>query len=390
MEFQMNTLKGKNRWCEVSIVPFRNAAGEIVSVLGVTIDITERKNAESELARNEIKYRTLVEQAADAILLFENGGQLVDVNSGAISLLGYTKEELLTMKMQEMLAMEENRFNPFQLELMTKGSSSVRQWQMRKKDGSVVTTEVRSQQLPDGRYLSVIRDLSERIKAEQELQHYYNQLKELNIYLQNVREDERTGIAREIHDELGQQLTVLKMDISWLSKKLDTDKPEIREKLDGLLEMVDNTVKSVRRISSELRPSLLDDLGLPAAIEWHAQEFMKRTGLVIETSIEQQEVTLPGKLAITLFRVFQESLTNVARHANASLIHVTLKLENHRLLMEVLDNGQGFFIGDIERKKTLGILGMKERIAIIKGEYDIQSSPGKGTRVKVSIPLQDM
>ena len=206
--------------------------------------------------------------------------------------------------------------------------------------------------MPDGRYLSVIRDLSERIKAEQELQHYYNQLKELNIYLQNVREDERTGIAREIHDELGQQLTVLKMDISWLSKKLDTDKPEIREKLDGLLEMVDNTVKSVRRISSELRPSLLDDLGLPAAIEWHAQEFMKRTGLVIETSIEQQEVTLPGKLAITLFRVFQESLTNVARHANASLIHVTLKLENHRLLMEVLDNGQGFFIGDIERKKT--------------------------------------
>lgn len=390
MEFQMNTLKGKNRWCELSIVPFRNAAGEIISVLGVTIDITERKNAESELARNEIKYRTLVEQAADAILLFENGGQLVDVNSGAISLLGYSKEELLAMKMQDMLMMEENRFTPFQLELESKGSSSFRQWQMRKKDGSYVTTEVRSQQLPDGRYLSVIRDLSERIKAEKELQHYYNQLKELNIYLQNVREDERTGIAREIHDELGQQLTVLKMDISWLSKKLDTDKPEIREKLDDLLEMVDNTVKSVRRISSELRPSLLDDLGLPAAIEWHAQEFMKRTGLVIETNIEQQEVALPGKLAITLFRVFQESLTNVARHANASLIQVSLKLENQRLLMEVLDNGQGFLTGDIEKKKTLGILGMKERIAIIKGDYDIQSSPGKGTRVKVSIPLQDM
>lgn len=390
MEFQMNTLNGKVRWCEVSIVPFRNAGGEIVSILGVTIDITERKNAESELARNEVKYRTLVEQAADAILLFEDGGRLVDVNSGAISLLGYSKDELLTMKMQDMLTSEENRYNPFQFELMTQGSSKVRQRQMLKKDGSVVTTEVRSQQLPDGRYLSVIRDLTERIKAEQELQHYYNQLKELNIYLQNVREDERTGIAREIHDELGQQLTVLKMDISWLTKKLDTDKPEIREKLDGLIEMVDNTVKSVRRISSELRPSLLDDLGLPAAIEWHAQEFMKRTGLVIETDIEQKEVPLPGKLAITLFRVFQESLTNVARHANASKIHVSLKMEQHRLLMEVVDNGQGFLPGDIESKKTLGILGMKERIAIIKGEYDIQSSPGKGTRVKVSVPLQDM
>jgi signal transduction histidine kinase len=128
---------------------------------------------------------------------------------------------------------------------------------------------------------------------------------------------------------------------------------------------------------------------LPAAIEWHAQEFMKRTGLVIETDIEQKEVSLPGKLAITLFRVFQESLTNVARHANASLIHVSLKLENQRLLMEVLDNGQGFLPEEIESKKTLGILGMKERIAIINGEYDIQSSPGKGTRVKVSVPLHD-
>lgn len=389
MEFQMNTLKGKQRWCEVSIVPFRNAAGEIVSVLGVTIDITERKNAETQLARNEVKYRTLVEQAADAIMLFDKGGSLIDVNSGAESLLGYTKEELLTMKMQDMLTAEENRTNPFRFELMLQGISKVRQRQMQKKDGTVVITEVRSQQLPDGRYLSVIRDLTERIKAEQELQHYYNQLKELNTYLQNVREDERTGIAREIHDELGQQLTVLKMDISWLSKKISDDKPEIREKLEGLIEMVDNTVKSVRRISSELRPSLLDDLGLPAAIEWHAQEFMKRTGLRIQTAIEQQEMSLPGKLAITLFRVYQESLTNVARHADATRIQVSLKTDKKRLYMEVLDDGKGFLQTDIENKKTLGILGMKERIAIIKGEYEIESIPGKGTRVKVSVPLQD-
>lgn len=390
LEFQMITLKNRKRWCEVSFVPFRNAEGEIISVLGVTRDMTERKEAESELARNEEKYRTLVEQAADAIALYDAAGRILDVNTGAVKLLGYSKKELGTMFLKDILTPEEISRNPVRYDVLQQGRSTVKWRKMRRKDGTVVETEVRSQQLPDGRFLSVIRDLTERIKAEQELQNYYKQLKELNSYLQNVREEERSNIAREIHDELGQQLTVLKMDISWLSKKLEQEPapPKVRERLQGLIEMVDNTVRSVRRISSELRPSMLDDLGLSAAIEWHTQEFKKRSGLTIDTHIDTIDGKLPGKVAITLFRVFQESLTNVARHADASHLTISLKLKDDRLMLMVQDNGKGFLMKDIESKKTLGILGMKERIAIIQGEYDIQSVPGKGTTVTVSVPLK--
>ena len=388
-EFEMNTLKGKKRWCEISLVPFRNAEGNIISVLGVTRDMTENLEARNALIRNEEKYRTLVEQAADAIALYDATGRILDVNSGASNLLGYSKEELMEMRLDQVLTSEETLLNPVRYDILQEGKSTVKQRKMRRKDGVVVETEVSSQQLPDGRFLSVIRDLTDRIKAEQELQRYYTQLKELNSYLQNVREEERSNIAREIHDELGQQLTVLKMDISWVYKKVGEQSPELKERLQGLIEMVDNTVRSVRRISSELRPSMLDDLGLPAAMEWHAQEFMKRTGISIETHIDAFDRVLPGKVAITVFRVFQESLTNVARHANANKVVVTLLLQSDPdcLLLTVKDDGRGFLMKDIESRKTLGILGMKERIAIINGKYSIKSQPGKGTLVSINVPL---
>lgn len=390
LEFEMITLKGNKRWCEVSIVPFVNAEGKVINALGVTRDITERKLVESELIRNEEKYRTLVEQAADAIALYDESGLVLDVNTGAVKLLGYSRKELTGMYLRDILTEEEITKNPVRYDVLQKGRSTVKQRKMRRRDGTIVETEVRSQQLPDGRFLSIIRDLTERIKAEKELKESYRQLKELNSYLQNVREEERSNIAREIHDELGQQLTVLKMDISWLNKKVDTSAPAIKERLTGLLDMIDNTVKSVRRISSELRPSMLDDLGLAAAIEWHSHEFSKRSGIKIDTAIDPIDMKLPGKIAITLFRVFQESLTNVARHAEATVVEVKLKMEGNWLLLTVKDNGRGFLLKDIETRKTLGILGMKERVAIIQGRYDIQSIPGEGTTVLVSVPMNTL
>lgn len=388
LEFEMITLKGRTRWCEVSLVPFLNADGQITCVLGVTRDMTERKKAELELSRNEEKYRTLVEQAADAIALYDAAGKILDVNTGAVILLGYTRDELVAMNLSEVLTQEEFTNNPVRYDILQRGKSTVKQRRMRRKDGSEVETEVRSQQLPDGRFLSIIRDQTERIRAEKELQQYYRQLKELNAYLQNVREDERSNIAREIHDELGQQLTVLKMDISWLNKKLADKDPVITERLHGLIEMIDNTVRSVRRISSELRPSMLDDLGLPAAIEWQAQEFSKRTGLSIESDIELLDMKLPGKVSISLYRVYQESLTNIARHAGATEVKVCLKPVDDKLLLTVTDNGKGFLPKDIDNRKTLGILGMKERVALIGGSCEIESEPGKGTHVRVIVPFE--
>lgn len=390
MEFEMLTFKGKKRWCEISVVPFKNAKGEIIYALGVTIDITEKRKAEIELKQSEERYRTLVEQAVDAIALYDEKGKVLDVNSGASKLLGYSKEELSKMYLHEILLEEEINDNPVRYDILEKGHSTVKQRRMKRKDGSVVITEVRSQQLPDGRFLSVVRDLTERIQKEQELNESYKAVRKLTAHLQKIREEERSHIAREIHDELGQQLTVMKMDVSWINKKITESEGAIKERLQGLLHMLDNTVKSVRRISSELRPSLLDDLGLIAAMEWQLNEFERRSGIKTSFTAPDDEINLSNDVKTALFRIFQESLTNVARHSEADSLSVSFVQNNGDLILAIADNGKGFDKQVISERRTLGILGMNERSMMIGGSYEIISEPGQGTKVSIKIPVKEI
>jgi PAS domain S-box-containing protein len=386
--FSITGLKGTPRWMETHAVPLRDGAGKITALLAVTRDISDKRKAEEELISNERKYRTLVEQAIDAIALYDANGKLLEVNTGAIELLGYSREELQEMSLKDVLTEEEITIRPVQYEVLKTGKSTVKQRAMRKKDGTIVQTEVRSQQLPDGRFVSVIRDLSDRIKAEEELKESYKAIRTLTDHLQKVREEERAHIAREIHDELGQQLTVLKMDVAWLNKKIDAaDESPLKLKMKELLSMLDGTVKTVRRISTELRPSLLDDMGLFAAMEWHLEDFSKRTGLKssIVTGIEPEK--LSEKIKTGLYRIFQESLTNVARHANATKIDVKAETNENNLVLCITDNGDGFDIAKIKSTKTLGILGMQERSAMMGGQYTITTAPGKGTTIVVSVPI---
>jgi len=387
LEFEMIALKGTHRWCEIYVVPFKNVEGAIVSALGVTRDITERKKADLALRLSEEKYRTLIEQAADAIALFDASGKILEANTSASKLLGYTKDELSAMSLTDILLEEEIRDNPVQYDELSAGLSTVKLRRMRRKDGSVVVTEVRSQQLPDGRFLSVVRDMTDRIKAEEELKLSYKAVRKLTAHLQDIREEERTNIAREIHDELGQQLTVLKMDVSWLNKKFQGTDEKVNQRLKELLEMLDDTVKSVRRISSQLRPSLLDDLGLTAAMEWQLSEFEKRAGIKTKFDAPEQEIDLSDATKTALFRIFQESLTNVARHSKAKKLSVILKRDDHNFILSIIDDGKGFDKNKIAEKRTLGILGMKERSSMIGGTYEINSTPGAGTSVIVSVPL---
>jgi signal transduction histidine kinase len=229
-------------------------------------------------------------------------------------------------------------------------------------------------------------DITERKKAEDELEQSYKSIRQLTEHLQNIREEERIHIAREIHDELGQQLTVMKMDVSWLNKKMISGDEYVKQKLKGLNEMLEGTVKTVRRISSELRPSLLDDLGLVAAMEWQLKEFKQRSGIVTSLITPEAEQQLPDTVKTGLFRIFQESLTNVARHAHAKKVKVSLQYKDRKIVLTVQDDGKGFDKKKTADKRTLGILGMKERTLMMGGEYEITSTPGKGTTVLVAIP----
>jgi signal transduction histidine kinase len=231
-------------------------------------------------------------------------------------------------------------------------------------------------------------EIEERKKVEEKLNESYKQIRSLSEHLQNIREEERTRIAREIHDELGQLLTVLKMDIGWLNKKINNTSDGMKEKLKDISQLVDTTVQSVRRISSELRPSLLDDLGLVAAMEWHLKEFEHRTNIKTFFQEPEEDLELSDGVKTGLFRIFQESLTNVARHAQASEIHVSLTNYDGMLRLSIQDNGTGFDPQMVSEKRTLGILGMKERTEMMGGEYQIQTETGKGTTITVRLPVQ--
>ena len=215
------------------------------------------------------------------------------------------------------------------------------------------------------------------------------QLRELSDHLLNIRETERTNIAREIHDELGQQLTILKMDISWLHQKLQKfEDATVLQKTNDTLQLLNETIKTVRRIATNLRPSMLDDLGLIEAIEWQSKEFEKRSGLTIIFECGIPYLPVSNAVATSLFRIYQEALTNIGRHANAKHVYSKLQLENDKVILIIKDDGIGFDMQTLGAKKTLGILGMKERTLMMGGRFEINSKAEEGTTIVISTFLQ--
>jgi signal transduction histidine kinase len=205
--------------------------------------------------------------------------------------------------------------------------------------------------------------------------------------LQIIREEERTRIARRIHDDFGQAMTALKIDLSWLNKKLSNKQNLLREKLQSMDALVSETIETVHNVSEDLRPGILDDFGLPAAIEWQAEEFQKRTGMRCKTSVPSEDFDLSKEKSTNLFRIVQESLTNVIRHANAKRVEINLTLENGLLELEIVDNGKGISQEAISRPTSYGLMGIKERVHSMKGEVTISGTPNAGTHIIVKIPI---
>ena len=228
---------------------------------------------------------------------------------------------------------------------------------------------------------------AERDEAEREIRNSREELRNLSAHLQSVREEERTRMAREIHDELGQALTALKMDVSWLNRRHLGEDAAFKNKLASMEEVIDRTIETVQKLSGELRPGILDDLGLAAAIEWQAEEFQKRTAIDCQVSLGPEAITLKREQATTMFRIFQETLTNVIRHARATKVEVRLKEQNGNIVLEVTDNGRGITEAEIGDPQSFGLIGMRERVKYIHGEVTIAGSPGKGTKIRVTLPL---
>ncbi len=357
-------------------------------------DITKRKNAEEELRISEHKYRLLFDQNPLPMWMISLPSKhFLDVNEAAIEFYGFSKTEFLSMNLKDIRPNLDHIDGIDIISTYKSGIHNTGIWEHKKKNGKVVKMNLITHDIIyQGKHAKLVlaNDVTDKIEAEEKLKNSYGELRELATHLQTIRETERAHMAREIHDELGQQLTGLKMDIAWIGKKLKSESEEVKLRMAETLQLINTTVKTVRRIATQLRPSILDDLGIVATLEWQSEEFQKRSGIECTFSTNVNNINLPTDIATGFFRIFQESLTNVLRHSQATKVITQLLFKDNLVILNITDNGIGYNAAEIVNKKTLGLLGMKERTLMMNGSYEVSSKPGNGTKVIIVVPVQNL
>jgi PAS domain S-box-containing protein len=390
-----NTLwNGRKAWFEFSNSFLTLPDGNKIA-LSIIKEISERKKSEIELRESESKFKMLFHNANDAVFVTQLSnektyGDFIEVNEVACKRLGYSKEEFLQLSPSAIVFQKSiNDFNSNTDRLLKEGHV-IYDIVHRAKDKKLIPVEVNSHLFlynDKPTVLSIARDITERKLAEEKLKRSSKLLRELATHLQSVREEERAMIAQEIHDELGQVLTALKIHVSLLANKLDKNQEPLREKINSLTNMIDSSVESVQKISSKLRPGILDELGLIAAIEWQAEEFEKLTNIKCSLVLPKQEIELEKNKSTAIFRILQEALTNIARHSHATKSAISLLSHQSTIYLEIFDNGKGITQEQIKDFRSLGIHGMEERAMVFNGQVSFEGIAGKGTMVKVEIPI---
>jgi len=408
-----------------SKLPLQNSSGEICGVIGTYMDITERKQSELALLVSEEKFRSIAEQTDDLIALTDTNGFITYASSASRVLFNIAPEEMCGCNFTEFLdeTDTDKAIAAFRVSIDRGEKTRDLELKMKRKDGSLFIGELNGsiyrgevqngtlviihditerKQLEEKRMESIIEsgrskvaalnlledlkmEVNVRKQAEIALMESKNLLEKVNKHEIDIREEERAVISREIHDQLGQSMTALKMDLSWLQhNKLKEN--EAYNKIENMQGLISDTIKDIQRISSDLRPGILDDLGLASAIEWYCEEFSNRTGLKIQTDVEAIQTDDPHK-NITIYRVLQESLTNIIRHARAEKVLIKLNKVENDIELTILDDGIGISPDKITATKSLGLLGMIERVKQSDGQMQISSPEEHGTEIKIIIPI---
>jgi PAS domain S-box-containing protein len=386
-----------NGYSSVGDILLLGFLGLVLSVLGASFVYYYSKTPErlkglveertTALEKSEERNKTIVRALPDMVFIVDQEGRLVDVNNAGQYQAIFESGEFINRNITDVLpAPLAAEMNAYVKKVLATGRVHSHHDELR-VNGEVRNYETRFVPYRNEEVLIIVRDSTDIKKTERELIRSRSELRRLSNYLEDVREEERLHIAREIHDELGQHLTLLKMNFSFLEKNLKDSTPGYTEDLQKITHLISEMVTAVRKISHELRPAVLDQLGLAAAMEWYANDFEKKANIKVSLISDYTEHYLPDKLRTGLFRIFQESLTNVARHAEATRVDVSLHFKDGELMLLIEDNGKGFDTAIIDGGKTLGVLGMKERALGMGGTYNIHSKPGKGTVIDVVIPL---
>jgi len=389
-EFRILTGDGRIKWIMETSTPIYYRGKR--AVLGNSMNITGQKEARNRLEELEALESSILDAIQHGVVGLHNR-RFIFANNAVQAVFGWRPEELIGKSVRLIYCSDgdyEEIARRFYDNLEKQRTYST-EFPCRHKDGHDLVCLMRAsrigERLTEGRIVVTYEDITERKRAEKELEASREKMRNLSLHLQSAREEERARIAREIHDELGQSLTAFKMDLSWLGKRLPREKL-LREKIQAMSGLADRTIESVHRISADLRPGLLDDLGLVAAMEWQTEDFSSRSGIACEADLEADEVPLEKDLATAIFRIFQETLTNVGRHANATKVFVRLETKGGKVLLEVADSGRGITKKQINDPKSFGIMGMRERALLWGGDVQISGSRDRGTTVTVIIPLK--
>ena len=368
----------------------------VPTLLVVYREVSDRRAAVAALTEAQARVAGIIESAMDAVITIDEAQRVVLFNKAAEEVFRCPREAAIGATIDEFIP---ERFRASHHGLVKAfgetGATSRRMGRARvvaglRRDGEEFPIEASISQLVEAgrRYYTVIlRDVSERVRAEGALRASQAEIQELALAANTAREQEKSRIARELHDELGQALTALKIDVGWLRAHLGDPPADVAAKLAAMQGLLDGTVAAARRISSDLRPLMLDDLGLTAAAEWLAGNFTTRTGIPCELVVGAGDLDLPDPYATTVFRILQECLTNVAKHASARRVEVTLERQDGEVHLSVHDDGHGFAPMLPRKPGSFGLVGLRERASLVGGEVAVESAPGAGTTVELRVPL---
>ncbi len=344
------------------------------------------------------RYQHTVDSVMDAIVAVDEGMIIILFNPAAERMFGYTAQSILGRQLDLLIPARYRSDHVTHMHSFTGPVHDLPRTVVPQRDivglradGSEFPIESTfSKSVVEGhlQMTAVLRDATQKRVAEQELRDANRQLRELSNSLAQVREQERTRISRELHDDLGQQLTGLKLSLSWLGNRIKEGRETAAQNVDDMRYQLDTAIASVRRIAAELRPRVLDDLDFAEALTWQTREFMRHSGLEVTLNLEAVALIRNNETATALFRIVQEALTNVVRHAQATQVHIGLRAQADQVVLTVQDNGVGF--DSSLRKSGVGLVGMRERCSAIGGKFCITSQVGQGTRVEVSVPLASL
>lgn len=344
------------------------------------------------------RLRAILESAMDAIIAIDEDQRIVIFNHAAEEVFRCPRKQALGVPLERFIPERYRGRHRGHVEGFARSGGASRRmgdtgtlWAVR-ADGEEFPIEVSiSRAVVSGQtyFVAILRDSTRRKQYEDALNAQQAEMRELSARVLEAREEEKTLIARELHDELGQLLTALKMDLAWMRERLPPGRPEVTVKAQQMNAMLDQTVASVRRISANLRPLMLDDLGLADAAQWLVEDFGRRSGIECRLDLDSDSglELLERPAATAVYRALQESLTNIARHSGARRARVALGLKDGQVELDIEDDGRGITAEEAAKSRSLGLKGMRERISYLGGSLAVEGTPGQGTRVRVRLPV---